>query len=618
MKWTLGVKLYTGFLGLVLLLCVVTAVNFRGMSTVSTTYADITGRLDRIVAEAIQLQSQLETQGRTVLGYLATADPAYSAEFAKAHDAAEATLDSLKERVETPDGQALLERIAQGSERYSTGALALFARSTFSQEERNAAIAKLQADRSEAATAAAELVALASEIAADGAERARDAAQRSRQTALITAIAAVLIAMGTAFGLTRGITRPVLHLKQQLAALAAGGGDLTIRLAVTSGDEVGDLVRIFNQFLESMRTLLLEVRESSSQVGASAHELSGSTSQVAQASQSVAVAITQVAEGSTEQGQLVADTSAVVTQLRSAIAQIAAGATDQASSVQQTADRVTSMVIAMEDVSQKAEEVAASSHTASAQAREGQQVVQATVVGMERIRQAVQQAAEQMEHLHDLSERIGSITETITEIADQTNLLALNAAIEAARAGEHGRGFAVVADEVRKLAERAGHSAMEITGLIKDVQQTAGQAVRATEEGRLQAVEGSGLATRAGKALEEILGRVEQTNGDAEAIRQAAAAITDSSRRVREMVESVAAVTEENTAATEQMAAGSDQVTGAIGQIQHVTSRDAALAEEVASSVEEMSASAEEMAASAQSLATIANQLQARVHGFKL
>jgi len=216
------------------------------------------------------------------------------------------------------------------------------------------------------------------------------------------------------------------------------------------------------------------------------------------------------------------------------------------------------------------------------------------------------------------SEEIGAIVETIQDIASQTNLLALNAAIEAARAGEHGKGFAVVADEVRKLAERSSLATKEIGGLIKRIQGTVAEAVLAMDEGAKEVESGVALANEAGSALGSILAAAEKVYTQAKEAGEAAKLMNVASDELLEAVESVSAVVEQNTASTEEMSAGASEVSQAIENIASVSEENSAAVEEVSASTEEMSAQVEEVTASAQSLMEMAKELQAVVALFKL
>ena len=201
------------------------------------------------------------------------------------------------------------------------------------------------------------------------------------------------------------------------------------------------------------------------------------------------------------------------------------------------------------------------------------------------------------------SDQIGAIVETIEDIAAQTNLLALNATIEAARAGEQGKGFAVVADEVRKLAERASTATKEVATLIRGIQRTLAEAVAAMKEGTQEVELGAERAHAAGAVLRTILEATNAVNQQAEAAYTATQQMTALSNNLATATDAVSAVVEENTAATEQMAAEAAEVTGAI--------------ESIASVSEEMNAQVEEVAASATSLSTSAQALRALVAQFR-
>jgi len=237
---------------------------------------------------------------------------------------------------------------------------------------------------------------------------------------------------------------------------------------------------------------------------------------------------------------------------------------------------------------------------------------------MSQIRTVVSDAVGKVEELGKLGERIGAVVETIDDIAEQTNLLALNAAIEAARAGEHGRGFAVVADEVRKLAERSQRETKAISGLITEVQRGTRDAVRAMEQGAGAVETGALQADQAGVALNGILLAVKTTVTQVTGIAQAAQEMASGARNVVEAMENISAVVEQNSAATEEMAAQSAEVGVAVQSISAVAEENSATTQQVSASAEEMGAQVEEMSAQAEVLATTAASLRALVGRFTL
>lgn len=265
-------------------------------------------------------------------------------------------------------------------------------------------------------------------------------------------------------------------------------------------------------------------------------------------------------QGSSEQDQVVREVNALFQQLVLSIDQIAKGAQDQAKSIDDTNRSTDKMGTAIEQVAKEAATLSNSSSRTALTAKKGEDAVDKTIEGMSRIKNTVFGITEKMRTLGQNSEMIGEIVEVIDEIADQTNLLALNAAIEAARAGEHGRGFAVVADEVRKLAERSQKATKEIARLISSIQKGIQEAVLAMEEGRNEADEGSRIALDAGGALKEILEAIGATHIQIQNISTAAEQLASESAGLVRGISDVAAVVEENTAATEEMAASSSEV----------------------------------------------------------
>jgi twitching motility protein PilJ len=245
-------------------------------------------------------------------------------------------------------------------------------------------------------------------------------------------------------------------------------GDLTLRGKVTN-DALGNVVDSVNYMLDNFAKVLERVRKAAIDVSTSANE--------------ILVASEEMASGASQQDQEITNTSSAVEQL----------------------------TVSMKQVSNNAEASAEAARRALDAAEQGNRAVRDTLEGMQRIRASVQATAKKIKSLGDRSLEISEIINVINDITEQTNLLALNAAIEAARAGEAGRGFAVVADEVRKLAEHSRNATKDIAALIKAIQAETNEAVVVMEEGTKEVEVGARLADQAGKALEAISSVVRQS-----------------------------------------------------------------------------------------------------------
>ena len=297
---------------------------------------------------------------------------------------------------------------------------------------------------------------------------------------------------------------------------------------------------------------------------------------------------------------------------------VAVGAQEQGRSIDKAAEITSRISIAIQQVTGNTEAVTRDASKAAQTAHTGTRAVEDTLQSMQLIKIKMDQSTKKVEEMGKRSSEIGIIGETIEDIARQTNLLALNAAIEAARAGEHGKGFAVVADEVRKLAERATSSTKEIKKLVSNIQSVVNEAANSMTEGSKEVESGVQRATQSGVALNAILEAIEALNRQAlEAARASKEMAADSGEMVS-TVDSVSAVVEANRTATEEMSSSSNGVSAAIEAIASVSEENSAAVEQVSAATEELTTQVAGVSASAKAMAELAQTLENIVLEFKL
>ncbi|MBI4332305.1 MAG: methyl-accepting chemotaxis protein [Chloroflexi bacterium] len=354
--------------------------------------------------------------------------------------------------------------------------------------------------------------------------------QVRNQMILFTFLMGILIA-AVSILVSRGISQPIHTVMESLKDIAVGEGDLTRRIAVSSKDEIGELSHWFNTFVEKIQGTISSVVGTADNVASASGELSSLS--------------TQIADGTRDQMEKAA--------------QVAAASEEMSATVMEVAQNASHASEAAEDASQAAQK--------------GGRTVARTVEGMNQIATTIKESSAVITQLGGRSNEIGEIIKVIDEIADQTNLLALNAAIEAARAGEQGRGFAVVADEVRKLAERTTKATKEIEKMILAIQEETKKAVASMEASTQQVESEVRVAREAGDALEEIVASVERVT---ELVQQIAAASQEQSAasdQISRDIESVASVTQGTADGANQIAHSSQELSGLATELQEILAR---------------------------------------------
>ncbi len=331
------------------------------------------------------------------------------------------------------------------------------------------------------------LLKLQMDIAKGEYEQAQHTYEVTRNITITGLVVCIALAALLAFFTVRGITRSVAELEHTTARLA--DGDLNARAHNHGADELGRVATALNHMADRFKNTIGEVSGSTSQLAAAAEEL-----------------------------------SAVSAQTSHGIAQ-------QQSETDQVATAMNEMSATVQDVARNAEQAASAARNADAEAQQGKRVVGGNIDAIDALAAEVERAAQVIQTLEAESGNIGMVVDVIKSIAEQTNLLALNAAIEAARAGEQGRGFAVVADEVRTLASRTQQSTQEIQHMIQRLQAGASEAVKVMVQGRSQAQGAVKQAAQAGESLESIT--------------RAVANITDMNTQIASAAEEQSAVSEE-------------------------------------------------------------------------
>ncbi|MBC3468491.1 methyl-accepting chemotaxis protein [Pseudomonas sp. RW10S2] len=311
-----------------------------------------------------------------------------------------------------------------------------------------------------------------------------------RNSAVIATLVAVVIIIALLGLLIRILMQPLHTMTRAMEDIAEGEGDLTKRLNIHNHDEFGVLGSAFNRFVE--------------RVHSSIREVSSATEQVNEVALRVVSASNSSMLNSDEQANRTNSVAAAINELGAAAQEIAGNAAQ------------------------------ASQHASSARllAEEGQQVVEHNIQAMNRLSALIVSSSAHIEALNDKTVNIGQILEVITSISQQTNLLALNAAIEAARAGEAGRGFAVVADEVRNLAHRTQESAQQVQGMIEELQVGARTSVETMDQSQRHSQDGVQIANQAG----ERLGSVTQRIGEIDGMNQSVATATEEQTSVVESI----------------------------------------------------------------------------------
>ena len=355
---------------------------------------------------------------------------------------------------------------------------------------------------------------------------------------IISSIVSLLIIVWITVFMNRQVVKPINILKANAKELA----DLNLNASILNPkgkDEIADLAKSFNEMRNRLKDTIGTVAGSANKIASSSHQVSESSHQTSEAANQVALTMNDIAIGTTTQ----AEQSEHIVMM-----------------MQQTIDEVANSL-------ERAEETLLNAIASTEIAKKGEEAINEAIKHLGAVTQTVSYATDSIQKLGKRSEEIGGIITVISDIAEQTNLLALNAAIEAARAGEQGKGFAVVASEVRKLAEQSKQASGQITGLINDIQAETSVTVRTMESNLLAVNEQVMIINKGGEALEEIVDKVIETEIGVEHMKNSFSNVYENSQNVQHAIQEISSIIEESAAATEEVAATSEEQYATVAEI---------------------------------------------------
>ncbi len=440
-------------------------------------------------------------------------------------------LEKLEKLIDTDKQKEILKKIIDSRAAYSEAQKNIISliKQGKKAEAGSELITKLRPLQREYMSNVEDLIVLTGNLVDESGKKTFSGINRSITVTIALFCIVAVLAGSTAIWILRGITIP-LNKAVEVANKVAGG-DLSVNIETESSNEIGQLSLAVKHMVDKIKDVIANVKSTSDNLASASQELSASAEQMSR------------------------------------------GLTEQSGRSSQIATAATEMSQTIVDVAKNSSNIASSATETLKVADNGKDIVGKSVEEVKAIAETVNESAKLISSLGERSKQIGEIVNVIKDIADQTNLLALNAAIEAARAGEQGRGFAVVADEVRKLAERTAKATAEISEMIGAIQNEMEQAVGSMEEGTKRVETGVQFSAQAGDALRKIVGSVGELQAMVQQIATATEEMSTASEQISNDIETIANVAKETTVSSEQVSEASSDLARLAGNLQGIVAQ---------------------------------------------
>ena len=462
--------------------------------------------------------------------------------------------------------------------------------------------------------------------------------------AIVVVVLGFIISLVLGYTITKSITKPVMHIVEVMNKVAEG--DFTVKAEIKTKDEIGVLGNNVNNTITTLGELIKKIKISAVSVSNTSEILADRVKSIASSSEETAASVEETSSTIEEFSQTtehikqsVDSQAAAVTQTTSSANQMSANIKQISNSISEVKNAINQSSAAIEEMMRNIQTITGNVNIVDEKSKESgiaannsRDAVKKSNTGIETIKDNMIILVEVINGLGKSADNIGSIIEVIDDISEQTNLLALNAAIEAARAGEHGKGFAVVADEVRKLAERSSKATKEIANIIKGIQDETLKAVKTTNEGAKYADEGVKFSQLVGESLKGIINKVNEMSGLIKQISVAMNEQNEASSQIVHQMEKVNNLTSEVTNASTEQTKGIDEIVKAMNNVcgiseqiktamqeQNTGSKQITMAiNEISKGSQMNSHSAQELAKESENLKDISDKLKDMIKIFKV